>query len=69
MVIQGGKVFLPDGSFVEQDVFVSGERFSETGSGSDVINADGCYVIPGLIDVHFHGCMGHDFCEIGRAHV
>lgn len=63
MVIQGGKVFLPDGSFVEQDVFVSGERFSETGSGSDVINADGCYVIPGLIDVHFHGCMGHDFCD------
>ncbi len=63
MVIQGGKVFLPDGSFAEQDVFVSGERFSETGSGSDVINADGCYVIPGLIDVHFHGCMGHDFCD------
>lgn len=63
MVIQGGKVFLPDGSFAEQDVFISGERFSETGNGSDVINADGCYVIPGLIDVHFHGCMGHDFCD------
>lgn len=63
MVIQGGKVFLPDGSFAEQDVFISGERFSETGNGSDVINAEGCYVIPGLIDVHFHGCMGHDFCD------
>ena len=63
MVIRGGKVFLPDGSFAEQDVFISGERFSETGNGSDVINADGCYVIPGLIDVHFHGCMGHDFCD------
>ncbi|QKF07892.1 N-acetylglucosamine-6-phosphate deacetylase [Berryella wangjianweii] len=25
--------------------------------------ADGLLVIPGLIDVHFHGCMGHDFCE------
>ncbi len=63
MVIQGGKVFLPDGSFAEQDVFISGERFSETCGDNDGIHADGCLVIPGLIDVHFHGCMGHDFCD------
>ena len=28
-----------------------------------VLDASGCYVVPGFIDLHFHGCMGHDFCE------
>ena len=28
-----------------------------------ILDATGCYVIPGLIDLHFHGCMGDDFCD------
>ena len=28
-----------------------------------IVDASGCYLIPGLTDIHFHGCMGHDFCE------
>lgn len=28
-----------------------------------VIDASGCYVIPGLTDIHFHGCDGYDFCD------
>ena len=28
-----------------------------------LLDASGCYVIPGLIDLHFHGCMGEDFCD------
>lgn len=32
-------------------------------SEGEVIDASGCYVIPGLIDVHFHGCMGDDFSD------
>lgn len=28
-----------------------------------IIDATGMYVIPGLTDIHFHGCMGHDFCD------
>lgn len=23
----------------------------------------GQYILPGLIDIHFHGCAGHDFCD------
>lgn len=23
----------------------------------------GQYILPGLVDIHFHGCAGHDFCE------
>ena len=28
-----------------------------------VLDATGCYVIPGLVDVHFHGCVGEDFSD------
>lgn len=28
-----------------------------------IIDADGLYVIPGLVDIHLHGCAGYDFCE------
>lgn len=27
------------------------------------IDADGLYAIPGLVDIHFHGAVGHDFCN------
>lgn len=23
----------------------------------------GLYAVPGLVDLHFHGCMGRDFCD------
>ena len=30
---------------------------------NEVVNAKGLYAIPGLVDIHFHGAMGHDFCD------
>ena len=27
------------------------------------VDAAGCYVGPGFIDFHFHGCLGSDFCD------
>lgn len=72
MRIANGKVF--DGQcFRERDVVVEGQTFSSieasgdiaygAGGAADALDASGCYVIPGLIDVHFHGAMGHDFCD------
>lgn len=72
MRIANGKVF--DGQcFRERDVVVEGQTFSSietsgdvacgAGGATDALDASGCYVIPGLIDVHFHGAMGHDFCD------
>ncbi len=23
----------------------------------------GLYAVPGLVDLHFHGCVGYDFCD------
>ena len=66
MIISGGKVFSGAG-FEERDVFVEGGEFvcepGEESASSDALDASGCWVIPGLIDVHFHGAMGHDFCD------
>lgn len=27
------------------------------------VDLQGAFVLPGLVDIHFHGCAGHDFCE------
>lgn len=72
MRIANGKVF--DGQcFRERDVVMEGQTFSSieasgdvacgAGGAADTLDASGCYVIPGLIDVHFHGAMGHDLCD------
>ncbi len=47
------------GEFIPKDRFLaSSDDFNDT-----VIDASGCYVIPGLVDIHFHGCVGYDFCD------
>lgn len=64
MRIVNGTVFA-DGMFEQREVHAVDGRFAETGGEADgvVVEAQGCYVIPGLVDVHFHGCVGHDFCD------
>lgn len=60
-VIKNGLVF--DGeAFVEKDLFVDGGVFVDAAEG-DVIDAAGCYVIPGLVDIHFHGSAGADISD------
>jgi len=63
MTIRNASVFTKDGYFQRQDTYVEGERFAETASDTEIIDADGCLLIPGLIDIHFHGCAGYDFCD------
>lgn len=72
MRIVNGKVF--DGAgFRELVVEVVGDRFGRVCEPADEprveagdVDASGCYVIPGLIDVHFHGAVGHDFCDASQ---
>ena len=49
-----GSFTVSDGKFKE----ISAEPWTK---GST--NLDGMYVIPGLVDIHTHGCMGHDFSD------
>lgn len=32
-------------------------------SEKEILDGKGNYAIPGLIDLHFHGCKGYDFCD------
>lgn len=62
MIIKNARVFQPNGTFLPQDIQIEGDKFSLNGSG-EVVDAAGCYAIPGLVDIHFHGCVGYDFCD------
>lgn len=67
MVIQNGTVFCEDLKFRQADIqiangfFTSGAEYS--GRDDLTLDASGCYVIPGLIDIHFHGALGFDVCD------
>ncbi|MBO6242360.1 MAG: N-acetylglucosamine-6-phosphate deacetylase [Butyrivibrio sp.] len=68
MVIANGKVFKDNAGFDECNVFVSGEKIDRLSEDSaadneDFLDASGCFVIPGLIDLHFHGAVGEDVCD------
>ncbi len=69
MQIRNGYVYQADRGFAREHISVKDGIIQmlsaqiEAADDEEVIDADGCYVIPGLVDVHFHGCAGHDFCE------
>lgn len=63
MTIKNASVFTEDGCFQRRDIYVEGERFAKAPSDTEMMDAKGCLLIPGLIDIHFHGCAGYDFCD------
>ena len=63
MRITGGRVFDLQKGFVERDVCFDGALLTPDSRDGGSYDASGCYVIPGLTDVHFHGCKGADFSD------
>lgn len=57
------KIYQPDGTFRSGGLSISGDRITGTEVGSDAADMGGLYAVPGLVDLHFHGCMGYDFCD------
>ena len=58
-----GDVVVKDGRF---DSVL--ERTADTDAATDsaqqeIIDASGLIMIPGLVDIHFHGCKGADMCD------
>ncbi len=56
ILIKNGLVCFEDG-VRRGDVFIRREKISSSFAGSaadEIINADGCYVMPGMIDIHTH---------------
>lgn len=72
MIYRNAEVFI-DGSFRICDFEVIDGRFAALGNpylpaineaaGDEETDLDGCYVIPGLVDVHTHGSMNADFSD------
>lgn len=52
---QYGNITVCDGVFAKKG--------QDCGNRDEVIDGGGCYAIPGLVDIHFHGCDGYDFCD------
>ena len=63
MRITGGQVFDLEQGFVSRDVCFDGEKLEQSSADGMTYDASGCYVIPGLTDLHFHGCVGEDFSD------
>ena len=63
MRITGGQVFDLQEGFVRRDVCFDGRLLSNSSADGRTYDASGCYIIPGLTDLHFHGCMGRDFSD------
>lgn len=71
MIIKNANVFTEAGVFVKKDIFIDQGKFVDDApqgsdgslDGQEVIDGNGCYAIPGLTDIHFHGCVGYDFCD------
>jgi len=66
MIIKGGQVFELDKGFVQRDLCTDGQLITADSGDEATLDASGCYVIPGLVDVHFHGCVGEDFSDATR---
>ncbi len=68
MKIVNGQVLDDKFEFVKEDIDIADGLIQSVGSNSvgadeKIIDATGCYVIPGLIDLHFHGAVGEDVCD------
>lgn len=74
MIIQNGLIYTSQNTFEPATVTTTADTITavnlfQTHSGKHVkpedafYDASGCYVLPGLTDIHFHGCNGYDFCE------
>lgn len=71
MIIDNVKVYTPDQKFVKGGLILDHDRietvytneYKPDLTGKKVLDGKGAYAIPGLIDLHFHGCKGDDFCD------
>ena len=65
MKIINAQVYGEDGIFREIPVCTDGDRISAESGDGVVIDGAGCRLIPGLVDIHMHGCAGYDYCSAG----
>lgn len=73
MLIKNGLVYTSDFKFECRDIRIKDGIITKVSEDEiditkldmyeKVIDASGLMVIPGLTDIHFHGCVSYDFCD------
>ena len=63
MVIKNAKVYTEEFLFEEKDIQVEDGEFVSEASQKEIVYADDLYAIPGLVDIHLHGCVGKGFSD------
>lgn len=74
--IENVKVYTEEGRFIPgavvtegaliRQILIRGEKDAQAKSADgavETVDGGGCYCIPGMIDIHLHGCMGRDICD------
>ncbi|MBR6740187.1 MAG: N-acetylglucosamine-6-phosphate deacetylase [Clostridia bacterium] len=59
MIVKNGLVLNGSFELEKSTLCAEGGYISESASG-ETVDAEGCYVLPGLVDIHTHGCGGAD---------
>lgn len=77
MIIKNADIYNDNGKFERGDILIHMDKIAGLTSKDDmgseyahtisedntVLDATGLYAIPGLTDIHLHGCNGYDFCD------
>ena len=69
MIIDNVKVYTEEKTFVKGGIMLDGDKIQRVYAEEEkpqfgeeeVLDGDGAYAIPGLIDLHFHGCKEMTF--------
>lgn len=67
--LNNGNVYTEQNCFEQKTLYFVGDKIVEkkeyevTECPEEIVDVAGKYVIPGLTDIHFHGCMGYDCCD------
>ena len=70
MIIKNANIYTPEHTFRTGDLVIRDGRIAFGAApqeGEQVLDAKGAYALPGLVDIHFHGAVGHDFCAADEA--
>jgi len=74
MIIRNALVYTANHQFEKKDIVIKDEKISDilskevasSISEEEMIDAEGLCAIPGLVDIHFHGAVGYDFCDASQ---
>lgn len=67
MIFTNANIFTKDYLFERGSLSVQDGIFESVlnceNKSDEIIDCNGKYIIPGLVDIHIHGAVGHDFCD------